>query len=190
VTASDALGRVSDSPAPVPLVGWDRPLYCHAPVDDPFEPGALADAGDGGDRWCREGTPTVYLAGDAGVAMAELARHHPPDGKAVERRIIRLEPGARAIRSLVDLTDEAVLRALGAPVEPACYLDREVARRVADAVRADPGHAGVIVPSMAFLDHLDRPNIVLFPERAGGAGGLEALFQGWQAVARIAVGGP
>ena len=33
--------------------------------------------------------------------MAELARHHPPGGQAVERRIMRIEPRPGAIRALV-----------------------------------------------------------------------------------------
>jgi RES domain-containing protein len=175
---------------PLPLLAWDAPLYCHAPVDVEFDPGALGDAGDGGDRWCEEGSPTAYLASDAGVAMAELARHHPPGGAAVERRIMRLEPRPGAIRALVDLRDEAVLRAVGAPVDLARYLNRELARFVADVVRAEERHAGMIVPSMAFLDRPDRPNVVLFAERANGAGGLRGMFAGWDEVARIRVGGP
>jgi RES domain-containing protein len=174
---------------PLPLLAWDAPLYCHAPVDTEFDPAALGDEGDGSDRWCGEGSPTAYLASDTGVAMAELARHHPPGGSAVERRIMRLEPRTGAVRALVDLRDEAVLRALGAPVELPRYLNRELARFVAQVVRGEERHAGIIVPSMAFLDRPDRPNVVLFGERASGAGGLRGLFAGWDEVARIEVGG-
>jgi RES domain-containing protein len=177
--------------AHLPLLAWDRPLYCHAPVDDPFDPDALGSAADGSDRWCAAGQPTAYLAADAGVAMAELARHHPPGGTAVERRIMRVLPRPGAIHALVDLRDDAILRALGAPQEPERYLNRELARFVAAAVRADTRHAGIIVPSMAFLDRLERPTIVLFAERFGGAGGgLAGLFAGWREIARITVGGP
>ena len=56
-------------------------------------------------------------------------------------------------------------------------------------VRSDERHAGIIVPSMAFLDRTDRPTIVLFAERTGDAG-LAGLFAGWSEVARITVGGP
>ena len=174
----------------LPLLAWDAPLYCHAPVETEFDPGALADGGDASDRWCGEGVPTAYLASDAGVAMAELARHHPPGGSAVERRIMRLRPHPGAIRSLVDLRDEAILRALGAPVDLSRYLNRELATFVADVVRSDPRHAGIIVPSMAFLDHPERPNVVLFAERATDGGGFRGQLAGWDEVARISVGGP
>lgn len=173
----------------LPLLTWDRPLYCHAPVDEPFDPGALGSAGDASDRWCDATQPTAYLAGDAGVALAELARHHPPGGTAVERRIMRVEPRPGAIRGLVDLRDRAILRALGAPQAPERYLNRELARFVAAAVRADERHAGIIVPSMAFLDRLERPTIVVFAERTGDVG-LAGLFAGWREIARITVGGP
>ena len=68
---------------------------------------------------------------------------------------MRVEPRPGAIRGLVDLRDAAVLRALGVPQEPERYLDRELARSVAATVRSDERHAGIIVPSMAFLDRPD-----------------------------------
>jgi RES domain-containing protein len=187
-------GSTTGAPArregvPLPLLAWDRPLYCHAPAEDAFDPDAMADAGDSSDRWCLPGQPTVYLAADAGVAMAELARHHPPGGQTARRRILRLEPRAGSVRGLVDLRDRAVLQALGAPPEPWRYLNRELARSVADGVRADPRHAGLIVPSMAFLDRGDRCTVVLFAERLP-EGGIAALFAGWREIAQIAVGGP
>jgi RES domain-containing protein len=182
--------RVTSADAPrLPLVGWDSSLYCHAPADRPFDPAALDDEGDGADRWCQPGQPTAYLAGDAGVAIAELARHHPPGGTAVERRIMRLEPKPRGIRGLVDLRDQAVLRALDAPIEAPRYLDTELARSVAERVREDERHLGLIVPSMAFLDHPERPNIVIFADRHAD-GAMGSLLADWREIARIAVGGP
>jgi len=88
---------------------------------------------------------------------------------------------------LVDLRDGAILAALGLPDDATRWLDVEVARAAADAVRAEPRHLGLIVPSMAFLDHPERPNVVLFGDRLPG--GLPACIAGWSEVARIAVGG-
>jgi hypothetical protein len=174
--------------ARLPLLAWDAPLYCHAPVDDPFDPGAIASAGDRSDRWCQEGEPTAYLASDAGVALAELARHHPPGGERAERRIMRLEPRPRGISGLVDLRDRSVLLALDAPPDPAAWLDRGLAAAVARRIRADDRQRGLIVPSMAFLDRPDRANVVLFAERFE-PGGLGQAIATWNEVARIAVGG-
>ena len=192
MTAAEAgPGPAARRTVQLPLLAWDRPLYCHAPADEQFDPDALGSAADASDRWCVAGEPTAYLAADAGVALAELARHHPPGGTAVERRIMRIEPRPGAVRALVDLRDAAVLRALGAPQELERYLNRELARFVAAAVRSDERHAGIIVPSMAFLDRPDRPTIVLFAERTGdGEGGLAGLFAGWSEMARVTVGGP
>ncbi|HEX5826416.1 MAG TPA: RES family NAD+ phosphorylase [Candidatus Limnocylindrales bacterium] len=172
----------------LPLLAWDQPLYCHAPTSEPFDPGALTSGRDGGDRWSRAGEPTAYLAGDAGVALAELARHHPPGGTRVERRIMRLQPRPRGVSGLVDLRDPAILRALQVPEDPRRFLHAEAARRVAAEVRLDPRHRGLIVPSMAFLDHPDRPNVVLFGERFDE--GLRGILDEWREVARIEVGGP
>ena len=182
-------GRAARAERRLPLLAWDTPLYCHVPVDHDFEPSALTEGADGSDRWSGPGQPTAYLASDAGVAMAEMARHHPPSGTRVERRVMRLEPRPRALQGLVDLRDPAVLRALRAPVAPSAFLDADTARVVADRVRVDPRHVGLIVPSMAFLDRPDRPNIVLFGERLG-ANGVGEVLAGWQEVARVAVGGP
>lgn len=172
----------------LPLLAWDRPLYCHAPADAAFEPAALADEGDAADRWCLPGEPTAYLASDAGVAMAELARHHPPGGMSVERVIMRLEPRPGGVHGLVDLRDPAVLGALGASGDLPSFLDQEAARSVAARVREDDRHLGLIVPSMAFLDDPERANVVLFAERLG-EGGLGARLVGWREIARIMVGG-
>jgi RES domain-containing protein len=172
----------------LPLLAWDRALYCHAPADAPFDPSALGDAGDGADRWCQPGEPTAYLAADAGVALAELARHHPPGGATVERLVMRLEPRPAAVGGLVDLRDEAVRRALGWTDDLAALLDIDAARSLASRGRADARHLGLIVPSMAFLDHPERPNVVLFADRLGDAG-IGGLLAGWRAVAKVAVGG-
>lgn len=172
----------------LPLLGWDAPLFCHVPVGDAFDPAVLTEPGDGTDRWSRPGQPTAYLAADAGVALAEMARHHPPGGTRVERRIVRLETTPRGVRGLVDLRDPAVLRALRSPISAAAYLDADQARVTADRVREDPRHVGLIVPSMAFLDRPERPNIVLFGERLDD-GGLARVVAGWSEVARIEVGG-
>lgn len=178
----------ADAPArSLPLLAWDAPLYCHAPADVPFDPRRL-DEPDDGDRWSGPDERTIYLASDAGVAIAELARHHAPGTARVERRIMRLTTGRDGLKGLVDLRDPAVLAILGGPGEPCRFLDRPSARRMAAGVRRDPGHLGLIVPSMAFLDRPERCNLVLFADRLPVP--LDRLLAAWSEVARIAVGGP
>jgi RES domain-containing protein len=166
-------GPATPAPRPwrrLPLVAWDGPLYCHAPVGDAFDLARLSASSDGSNRWNRPGQATVYLASDPAVALAELARHHPVDGSPAARRLIRLRPGARGLGGLVDLRDAAVLRALGITRPPTVFLDRDRARAVADRVRAEPLHHGLIVPSMAFLDDPERCTIVLFADRVNDLG--------------------
>ena len=151
----------------LPLLAWHGPLYAHAPAGEPFDPSRLGEAGDHADRWCHPGEPTAYLAGDPGVALAELARHHRPGGGRSERRILRLEPSGPGIGGLVDLRDPAIRQAIDGPGSPVAFLDRETARAIAARVRGDGRHLGLIVPSMAFLDDPARCTVVLFADRLG-----------------------
>ena len=157
------------APPPLATVVWRRPAYCHAPGDRPVELAKLA-ASDGADRWNDPGEPTVYLASDAAVALAELARHLPSDAGA--RRLLRLR---LAPLELVDLRDPGSLAALGV-AGPAALLDQDVARAIARRIRPRGG-AGLVVPSMAFLDDPRRANLVLFPEQL--TDGLERAVSSW-----------
>ena len=97
----------------LPLLAWDAPLYVHLPAGDPFDPQRLPETGSGHDRWSRPGQPTIYLASDPAVALAELARHRQPDGEADERRVLRLVTGPKGIGGLVDLPVIAVPTSVG-----------------------------------------------------------------------------
>jgi len=71
-------------------------LYCHVPADEPVDLGALPHGGDASDRWSRADQPTVYLASDAGVVLAELGRHeHGLDGSSIRRQL----RGSTSVRS-------------------------------------------------------------------------------------------
>jgi RES domain-containing protein len=149
--------------------------FCHVPADEPVRLDRLASTDGDNDRWNREGEPTVYLATDIGLAVAELARHLDVDAGdgPVRRRLLGLEV---EVAGLLDLRDPDVRSAVGAPDAVEAFRDRDVSRSVADQARADAACLGLLVPSMAFLDEPERANLVLFVERH--ADGIEAVIRG------------
>jgi len=148
------------------LTTYEGGLYCHVPADEPVDLPALAHGGDASDRWSRADQPTVYLASDAGVVLAELGRHeHGLDGSSIRRQLLRLDVGGLW---LLDLRREDVARDLGIDGVPHAYLDPALARAVGCAVRAVEGCQGLIVPSMALLDDPERHCVVLFEDAIEG----------------------
>ncbi len=154
-------------------------VYCHVPSDVEIDPGRLAERNDSADRWNEPGQPTVYLALDVGVALAEFARHAAPGDR---RRLVRFDAALDAVADLRPGTpaSNAPSRDSGrrgdrehdpAPGPPDHGLvdvsDRDAARRVAARFRAEPGCCGLLVPSLAFPDDPARGNLVVFAERAG-----------------------
>lgn len=77
---------------------WSGPAFRHIPASSPIGVLDFRFAGRSADnRWNEPGEPTVYLASDRGVALAELARHFheapvpPARLQLVERAVFRLE---------------------------------------------------------------------------------------------------
>jgi len=144
------------------LTPYEGPAYCHVPADEPVDLAALAHGGEASDRWSRADQPTVYLASDAGIVLAELGRHeHGLDGSPIRRQLLRLDLGG--VR-LIDLRRQDVARSLGVLDVPHAYLDRALARAAGCAVREVEGCQGLIVPSMALLDDPERHCVVLFDD--------------------------
>jgi hypothetical protein len=112
--------------------------------------------------------PTLYLASDQAVALAELARHLREERSretvsgVLERQVFRLD---LEIDSLFDLRDPAVTRELSLRNAPACFLDRQAARAVALFLRKTTSAHALLVPSIAFLDDPERWILVLFLEK-------------------------
>ncbi|HET9456218.1 MAG TPA: RES family NAD+ phosphorylase [Candidatus Limnocylindrales bacterium] len=167
-------------------VGHRGPAFRCVPENGPVELDALVSADGENDRWNRPGQPTLYLALDPGVALAEAGRHQPPsdeNGPACQR-LLRLDVVAA---DLVDLRDPASLAALGIDGAPCAFLVRERARGLASRLRSRSASvAGLIVPSAAFLDDPSRGNLVLFMERAGE---VSDVVRSWRQVGRLAVAG-
>ena len=141
--------------------------WCHVPADQPVELERLVTVDGDDDRWNRPGQPTVYLATEPALALAELARHLEPGGTAepIRRRLLGLK---LEIDELVDLRRPDVRAALDGPEAVEAFRDRDVAREVAERARTGRHAHGLLVPSMAFLDEPERANLVLFVDNLGG----------------------
>jgi RES domain-containing protein len=121
-----------------------------------------------GNRWSRPGEPTIYLGSDTAVALAEFARHLEPESPVVGR----LWTVDVQLDCIVDLRDADAGVDPALPDDPRWPLDPERCRSLAAGFRVR-GAQGLIVPSVAFLDHRERWNLVLFADRLEG---LERLI--------------
>lgn len=155
--------------AAVSPTAWSGDAYRHIPGGSTVDVLDFRFAGQiSTNRWNVAGEPTLYLAGDLGVTIAEFARHYQ------ERRSLAVghEGELRQIYRLhvqidraLDLRDPAVLASLSIDAAPYCFLDPELARATARHLRSATHTQGILVPSMAFLDAPDRWVAVLFLEK-------------------------
>ncbi len=141
--------------------------FCHVPADEPIRLEKLVADDGGDDRWNVRGEPTVYLATEPAVAIAELARHLDlgPADDLVRRRLLGL---SMTVEGLLDLRRPEIRRAVDAPDDVEAFRDYALARATAHRARSREGARGLLVPSMAFLDDPSRANLVLFMEHLGG----------------------
>lgn len=149
---------------------WAGEVYRHIPDRSPYPVDDFRFAGLGPDnRWNDPGEPTLYIASDAGLALAEFARHLERDydpglqGRPTQRRMYRLHLRLGAVLDFCDPNAWAALGGLADP--PTCFLDRAVARATARSVRAATPAVAIRVPSVAFLDDLTRWSLVIFLEK-------------------------
>jgi RES domain-containing protein len=151
------------------LVPWSGVGFRHIPAGSPFDVLDLRFAGRSAEnRWNERGQPTLYLAGDEGVLIAEWGRHFAVnrtpelERQTVERAVFRL---TMALEGVLDLRDTALWRELSFNNAPNCFLDRAIARATGGFIRATTEAQAIIVPSVCFLDQLDRWCLVLFLEK-------------------------
>jgi len=145
---------------------WTGSAFRHIPADAGYDIRDLRFAGRrSGGRWHWQGQPTLYLASDAAVAIAEFARHLAVDrgGRATPARRAVYELGVKLERT-VDVRDRAVLRLIGREDAPDCWLDPRISRAVATFFRDSLPVQALLVPSVAFLDDPARFNVVCFLE--------------------------
>ena len=121
------------------LSPWAGITYRHVPSRAEANVLDFRFAGTGADnRWNEPGLPTLYLAGDERVAVAEWGRHltiqrNPALAPLVqERRLFRL---SIALNQVLDLRRVETWNALSLTDAPQCFLDIEVARATALFIR-------------------------------------------------------
>jgi RES domain-containing protein len=131
---------------------------CSGPVVERLDVDRIVSSS--GNRWSADGEPTLYLAGDAGIALAEVGRHWSPDDGPSRLWQVRVD-----LAAAIDLRDEATRTAVGVPTDPGWFLDRERCQEVGSRLRGLPRCDGLIVPSVAFLDDRSRWNAVVFIDR-------------------------
>jgi RES domain-containing protein len=148
---------------------WTGTGIRHVPAGSPYAVLDTRFAGLAADnRWNEPGQPTLYLAGDLGVALAEYARHLRDDvglsgPLAVhERAVYQVEVRLGAV---LDLRQPRVRAAIGLHGGPRRFLERDVARATARFLRLATAAEGLLVPSVAFLDEPTRWNLVLFLDK-------------------------
>ncbi len=145
---------------------WRGTAFRHIPAGADYDIRDLRYAGRrSSGRWHWQGQPTLYLASDASVAIAEFARHLAVDrgGLPAPARRVVYELGVRMERA-VDLRDARVLRLIGRDDAPECWLDPRIARAVATFFRDSLDLQALLVPSVAHLDDASRFNVVCFLE--------------------------
>lgn len=151
------------------LRAWRGSALRHIPAGSPFGVLDVRFAGRGAEnRWNEPGHPTLYLAGDEGVPIAEWGRHFAIDRTpalqraTVARAVFALD---LAIDRALDLRDPAVCAALSIGDAPFAFTNVAVARATAHFVRATTGAQALVVPSMAVLDDPARWCLVVFLEK-------------------------
>lgn len=151
------------------IAPWTGDTFVHIPATTPLEVLDFSHAATASNnRWNARGEPTLYLAGDRGVAFAEFARHierdRPPSAVAgsLEHRLYRFR---LSIDVVLDLCRADSWDALSISGAPHCFLDRFYARAVAQYVRNATSIQAIRVPSMAFLDDLTRWVLVVFLDK-------------------------
>lgn len=121
-------------------------------------------------RWNVFGEPTLYLAQEKDVALAEYARHFQVNRstdlakKTQKREVYRLK---LKLSHTLDLRDRAVCKVLSLNKAPGCFADKKVARSTAAFLRNTTPIQAIFVPSIAFLDDPGKWCLVVFLEKLG-----------------------
>lgn len=120
-------------------------------------------------RWNIPGESTLYLASEKDVALGEWSRHLQIDRsvglvkKVKRRKVYRFEV---KLTSTINLCDRHVWEVLSLQLDaPNCFLNKDTARAIAGFIRHTTQVEAIFVPSVVFLDRLDKWVLVVFLEK-------------------------
>ncbi len=151
------------------LESWSGVALRHIPLGSRNDVLDFRFAGRGAEnRWNRPGDPTLYLAGDEGVLIAEWGRHFTIDRTTQLKRMARERDVyglTLSLERVLDIRKGVVCDELSLVNAPACFMDIGLARATAIFIRQTTEAQGMLVPSMGFLDSPDRWCLVLFLEK-------------------------
>lgn len=159
----------------MPLQAYIAPWVGYAVRHIPDTPGKSYDVYDfrysgksNENRWNIAGEPTLYLAKEKNVALAEYARHFKVDRtpelatQTYRRQVFRFRV---ELEYVLDLRNPKVWAELSLEKAPDCFKDKVIARSTANFIRNTTLTQAIIVPSVAFLDNLEQWCLVLFLEK-------------------------
>jgi hypothetical protein len=151
------------------LVPWSGEVVRHIASREGADVLDFRFAGSGPEnRWNVEGERTLYLAGDEGVLIAEWARHYATERSPIVSQTARKRIVYRfsvTLDRVLDLRNSDVWNAMSIRGAPFSFVESAFARSIAHRVRTTTEAKAIMVPSIAFLDQLDRWCLVLFLEK-------------------------
>ena len=147
---------------------WSGKAYRHLPDGNynvfDFSYTGLAN----NNRWNIQGEQTLYLAGSVDVAVGEWSRHFQFDrpqklaAKTKRRKVYCFDV---QLNHTLNLCDCICWQQLSLKDAPNCFLNKNIARATAQFIRASTVVEAIFVPSMVFLDRLDKWVLVIFLEK-------------------------
>jgi RES domain-containing protein len=148
------------------LARFAEPLRATAWICRPVDArcaSALDLISDRPNRWNDEGEPTIYVSGDAALALIESGRH--PEDLPGTSQLLRVE---LRLDRLIDLRRPEVRGAVDLPRDLLWVLDPERTRALGGRLRRSGVVDGLLVPSAGALDQEDRWNAVVFADDRDG----------------------
>ncbi len=119
-------------------------------------------------RWNVKGDPTLYLACDTDVALAEWSRHFGQNTNPALARVPRtrtLWQLALDIPRVLDMRSSDAWDELHLTNAPYCFLDLHVSQTVGTYLRRVTDAQALLAPSVAMLDKPEHWNLVVFLDK-------------------------